>query len=126
MFALFFLFSASFAKAATTTTTTTTVSGECERCKKYCQSLVEVNIALINIGDVTVTDVVDIENVLNHNEIEILVIEIEKNDIASHNSRILTDLLRNARFLNDNEVIVGVDIDVLTKKVTKFYKHKRW
>lgn len=72
--------------------------------------LVTVNVGAvaINIGDITVEDVIDVENVLNENEIRILNNVLNRSPIASNNSRILTNLLRDAEIIDQTQVVVGV------------------
>jgi hypothetical protein len=120
LFALFFLFSATMAKA----TTTTDGGGECDRCKQYCQSLIDVDITLIEINGPVL--VVDVGDVLSDNEIEILNVEIEKNTIASYNRNFLNNWFKNADILSDNDLLVGVQVNALTKKIEKIYKHKKY
>jgi len=72
--------------------------------------LINVNIGAVavNIGDITLNDLIDVEDVLNHNDIRILNNVLNKSPILSNNSDILTDLLRDADLLNDNQIVVGV------------------
>jgi hypothetical protein len=65
------------------------------------------NIA-VNVGDITLTDVVDVSNVLNNNQVEILKNVLNNSPIASNNSNFLNDLLRGANLINDNQIVVGV------------------
>jgi hypothetical protein len=65
------------------------------------------NIA-VNVGDITVTDVVDVSNVLNDNKVDILKNVLNNSPIASNNSDILTNLLRGANLITDNQIVVGV------------------
>lgn len=72
--------------------------------------LINANVSdiAVNIGDITVEDVVDVENVLNNNKIDILNNVLNNNVIASNNSNFLNNLLRNADIIEDNQVVVGV------------------
>lgn len=72
--------------------------------------LINVNVqnVAINIGDITITDVVDVENVLNNNDIRILNNVLNNNRIANANSVILTALLRDVNLLTKSQVVVGV------------------
>jgi len=72
--------------------------------------LINVNVGAVavNIGDITVADLVDVENVLNNNNIEALNNVLNNSPIASNNSDILTNLLRDANILTDTQVVVGV------------------
>ncbi len=65
------------------------------------------NIA-VNVGDITITDVVDVSNVLNNNQVEILKNVLNNSPIASNNSDFLNDLLRDANLITDNQIVVGV------------------
>jgi hypothetical protein len=65
------------------------------------------NIA-VNVGDITLTDVVDVSNVLNNNQIRVLTDLINNSPIASNNSNFLNDLLRDANLITDNQIVVGV------------------
>ena len=75
--------------------------------------LINVNIGAIQV-DVEVDNVlnnftlVNVEDVLNNANIEILNNVLNNSPIASNNSRILTNLLRNANIITDNQVVVGV------------------
>ena len=72
--------------------------------------LITVNVGAIavNIGDITVEDLVDVNNVLNNNEIRILNNVLNNNEIASRNQNFLNNLLRDADILTDNQVVVGI------------------
>ena len=73
--------------------------------------LINVNIGAVavNIGDITVADLVDVGDVLSNNrEIDILNNILNNSPILSNNSEILTNLLREADILNDTQVVVGV------------------
>lgn len=72
--------------------------------------LVNVNVGAVavNIGDITLEDLVDVSDVLNNNQIDILRNAIQNNPIASNNSNVLNNLLRNADLITDNQVVVGV------------------
>ncbi|MDP9356122.1 MAG: hypothetical protein M3R02_12725 [Chloroflexota bacterium] len=73
-----------------------------------------INVAVgnvqVNVGDITVQDVIDVENVLNDNEIRILNNVLNNNQVLSNNENIdiLTNALRNANILTQNQVVVGV------------------
>ncbi|WP_426062033.1 hypothetical protein [Hymenobacter sp. B1770] len=62
----------------------------------------------VNVGDITITDVIDVSNVLNNNNVpinvNILNNVLNNSPIASNNSNLLNDLLN----LSDNQVVVGV------------------
>jgi hypothetical protein len=65
------------------------------------------NIA-VNVGDITITDVVDVSNVLNNNQVDILKNVLNNSPIASNNSNFLNNLLRDANLITDNQIVVGV------------------
>lgn len=62
----------------------------------------------VNVSNVTVQDLVNVQNVLNNANINILNNVLNNNDIAKNISVTLTNLLRDARILNKNQIIVGV------------------
>jgi hypothetical protein len=73
--------------------------------------LINVNIGAVavNIGDITLEDLVDVGDILSDNkDIRILSNILNNSPIASNNSEILTNLLRDADILTDTQVIVGV------------------
>lgn len=72
--------------------------------------LINVNVGAVavNIGDVTVQDLIDVQNVLNNNNIQALNNVLNNSPILSNNSNILTNLFRNANLIADNQVVVGV------------------
>lgn len=72
--------------------------------------LINVNIGAVavNIGDITLEDLVDVQDVLNNNEVRILNNVLNNSPILSNNSQILTNLLRGANLLTDTQVVVGV------------------
>lgn len=80
--------------------------------------LINVNIGAVQV-DVELDNVlndftlINVENVLNDSEISILENVLNKNVIASNNSDILTNLLRDADIIDDVQVVVGVLSDQL-------------
>jgi hypothetical protein len=74
------------------------------------QGLVNVDVTnvAVNIGDITLMDVVDVNNVLNNNQVEVLKNFLNRSPIASNNSEILTNLLRDANLITGNQIVVGV------------------
>ena len=73
--------------------------------------LINVNVGAVavNIGDITLEDLVDVGDILSNNrEIDILTNILNNSPIASNNSDILTNLLRDANILTDTQVVVGV------------------
>jgi hypothetical protein len=73
--------------------------------------LINVNVGAVavNIGDITLEDLVDVGDVLSDNrDIRILNNILNHNPIASNNSDVLTNLLREANILTDTQVVVGV------------------
>ncbi len=71
--------------------------------------LINVNVGAVavNVGDITLEDLVDVQDVLNNN-IEALNNVLNNSPVASNNSEILTNLLRDADILTDTQVVVGV------------------
>ncbi len=65
------------------------------------------NIA-VNVGDITIMDVVDVQDVLNDNQVEILNNVLNNSPIASNNSDFLNNVLRDANLITDNQIVVGV------------------
>lgn len=53
-------------------------------------------------------DLIDVNDVLNDNEVRILNNVLNRSPILSNNSDILTNLLRDANLITDNQVVVGV------------------
>lgn len=72
--------------------------------------LINVNVGAVavNIGDITLEDLVDVNDVLNDNNVEILNNVLNNNTVLSNNSEILTNLLRDADIIDDVQVVVGV------------------
>lgn len=72
--------------------------------------LINVNVGsvAVNIGDITLEDLVDVNDVLNDNNVEVLNNVLNRSPILSNNSEILTNLLRDADILTDAQVVVGV------------------
>jgi hypothetical protein len=63
------------------------------------------DITLVGVGDITL---VNVEDSLNDNQIEILKNVLNNSPIASNNSNILNNLLRDANLITDNQIVVGV------------------
>lgn len=66
------------------------------------------NVALnVETGDITL---VQVQDVLNNARVTVVALNdaINDNEIASRNSVILTNLLRNAELITNNQVVVGV------------------
>jgi len=72
------------------------------------RGLVNVNVGAIVVGDIIITDVVDVNDVLNDNNVEILNNVLNNSPILSNNSNILTDFLNNNDIIDDTVVVVGV------------------
>jgi hypothetical protein len=73
--------------------------------------LINVNIGAVavNIGDITLEDLVNVDDVLSDNrDIRILTNILNNNPIASNNADVLTNLLREANILTDTQAVVGV------------------
>ncbi|MFD2999309.1 hypothetical protein ACFS7Z_02965 [Pontibacter toksunensis] len=96
--AMLTFFSANDAKAQTTTVGT------------LLTGLLNVNVSDIevNIGDITVQDLVDVENVLNNNNIQFLNRSINNNSILSDIQIDLTNAFREANLISGNQIVVGV------------------
>jgi len=77
------------------------------------QGLINVNVQDVrtNINDFKV---VNVRNVLNNNEINVLNNSINNSPIASQNQNFLNNLLREAKLLNKNQIVVGVLSDQKT------------
>jgi hypothetical protein len=70
---------------------------------------VDIGAVAVNIGDITVADLVNVGDVLSNNhDIRILDNILNHSPILSNNSQILTNLLRDANILTDTQVVVGV------------------
>lgn len=74
------------------------------------RGLVNVNVGAVavNVGDITLEDLVDVGDVLSDVEITALNNVLNNSPIASNNSEILTNLLRDAKIIEDTQVVVGV------------------
>jgi uncharacterized cupredoxin-like copper-binding protein len=70
--------------------------------------LINVGGISVPISNVTVQDLVTVQNVLNNANIEVLNNSLNNNEILKNVTVNLTNLLRDARILNKNQVIVGV------------------
>jgi hypothetical protein len=70
--------------------------------------LINVGGVSVPISNVTVQDLVTVQNVLNNAEIDILNNSLNNNEVLKNVTVNLTNLLRDARILNKNQVIVGV------------------
>lgn len=74
--------------------------------------LINVNVsdieADVEVGDITVEDLVNVDDTLNNNKVRILNNVLNNNEVASRNQDVLNDLLRNADIITDNQVVVGV------------------
>jgi hypothetical protein len=70
---------------------------------------VDIGAVAVNIGDITVADLVNVGDVLSNNrDIRILDNILNHNPVLNNNSQVLTNLLRNANILTDTQVVVGV------------------
>ena len=72
--------------------------------------LINVNVGAVavNIGDITLEDLVDVGDVLSDNETNVLNNVLNRSPILSNNSDILTNLLRDADIIDETQVVVGV------------------
>lgn len=62
----------------------------------------------VTVGNVTVQDLVTVQNVLNNAQIDVLNNSLNNNEILKGITVNITDLLRDAKILNQNQVIVGI------------------
>jgi hypothetical protein len=67
--------------------------------------LINVDVSNVNVE---LVDVVDVSIVLNNNQVDVLRNAVQRNPVASNNSNLLNDLLRDANLITDNQIIVGV------------------
>lgn len=67
---------------------------------------VQIGSVAVNLQDITITDVIDVSNVLNNNTVTITALNNILNNIKIDN--VLNNLLRNADVLNNVQVVVGV------------------
>lgn len=70
--------------------------------------LINVGGVSVPISNVTVQDLVTVQSVLNNANINILNNSLNNNEVLKNVTVNLTNLLRNAKILNKNQVIVGV------------------
>lgn len=72
--------------------------------------LINVNVGAVavNVGDITLEDLVDVNDVLTDFQINALNNVLNNSPIASNNSEILTNLLQRANLITGNQVVVGV------------------
>lgn len=70
--------------------------------------LINVGGVSVPISNVTVQDVVTVQNVLNNAQIDILRNSLNNNEVLKNISVDLTNVLRDAKILNKNQIIVGV------------------
>lgn len=70
--------------------------------------LINLGNVSVNINNITVKDLVTVNRVLNNADIRVLNNAINNNDILKNISVDLTNVLRDARILNKNQIIVGV------------------
>lgn len=70
--------------------------------------LINVGGVSVPVSNVTVQDLVNVQNVLNNAEINVLNNALNNNEVAKNVSVDLSNLLREAKLLNKNQIIVGV------------------
>lgn len=70
--------------------------------------LINLGNVSVAVSNVTVQDLVTVQSVLNNANIEVLNNALNNNEVLKNISVTLTNLLRNAQILNQNQVIVGV------------------
>ncbi len=69
------------------------------------------NLVNVQIGDININavDVVDVTNVLNNNDVQVIVDIID--DVTIDN--VLNNLLRDAEIIKNNQIVVGVVLNLL-------------
>lgn len=104
------LFFAAFFMLAMFSVTAEAQSQQRTNVGQLVSGLINVNVGAVavNVGDITLEDLVDVQDVLNDANIEILNNVLNNSPIASNNSEILTNLLRNADIIDETQVVVGV------------------
>jgi hypothetical protein len=65
-----------------------------------------VDVSVI-LQDIQITDVIDVSNVLNNNDVDLSILRTITID------NVLNNTLRDAEFLNDNQVVVGLVVNLL-------------
>jgi hypothetical protein len=65
-----------------------------------------VDVSVI-LQDIQITDVIDVSNVLNNNDVDLSILRTITID------NVLNNTLRDANFLNDNQVVVGLVVNLL-------------
>ena len=70
--------------------------------------LVNVGNVSVDVSQVTVQDLVTVQSVLNNANIEVLNNALNNNEVLKNITVNLTNLLRDAKILNKNQIIVGV------------------
>lgn len=70
--------------------------------------LINVGGVSVPVSNVTVQDLVTVQSVLNNANINVLNNSLNNNEVLKNVTVNLTNLLRNAKILNKNQVIVGV------------------
>ena len=70
--------------------------------------LITLGAVNVNVSQVTVQDLVTVQSLLNNADIDVLNNALNNNEVAKNISVTLTNLLRNAKILNQNQVIVGL------------------
>ncbi len=101
-------FVAILATAACLTTTTTAQAQQRGRTPNVGQLVSGLLNVQVNVGDITVDDLIDVENVLNDNEIRILNNILNRSPILSNNQDVLNNLLRDAEIITVDETVVGI------------------
>jgi hypothetical protein len=70
--------------------------------------LINVGGVSVPISNVTVQDLVTVQSVLNNAQIDVLNNSLNNNEVLKNVTVDLTNVLRDAKILNKNQVIVGV------------------
>lgn len=70
--------------------------------------LINVGNLSVNVSQVTIQDLINVQNVLNNADIRILTNALNNNEVLKNITVDLTNVLRNAKILNQNQIIVGI------------------
>lgn len=72
------------------------------------KGLINVGNLSVNVSQVTIQDLINVQNVLNNADIRILNNALNNNEVLKNITVDLTNVLRNAKILNQNQIIVGI------------------
>ena len=108
LFATFSLIGANTAEAQTKKTTTAQTLLDNLAQTAVQGGLINVGNVSVDVSNVAVQDLVTVQNVLNNANIEVLTGALNNNEVLKNVTVNLTNLLRDAKILNKNQIIVGV------------------